>query len=121
LDYTDLLFESDIVENHVGDFKLTADKKQSILIRLNTPYGSNVFHPEYGNKLYDILSDSIDESWISKAIAYEVECIEQDPAIKVVSIKPHIIQDERKVYFRIMYEDLESKETNELTWGEDIG
>ncbi len=119
--YTDLLFENDIIQNQVGDFKLSTDKRQSILIRLKTPYGSNVFHPEYGNKLFDILSENMDDNWLNKAIAYEKECIEQDPTIKVRNIETRLSQEERKVYFRVQYQDLENDQTDELTWGEKIG
>ncbi len=117
----DLLFEKDIKENPVGDFLLDSSGRQPILMRLSTPYGSNLFHPEYGNKIFDILSDSINDDWINMAVAYERECVEQDPNIKVEDIESSVSMEERKVYFRITYRDLETEETNELTWGENIG
>lgn len=117
----DLLFEKDLKENQVGDFLVTDSKKQSILLRLSTPYGANVFHPEYGNKIFDILSENVNDDWINKATVYETECIEQDATLKVTEIKASISIEERKVYFIITYIDLEANDTDQLIWGENIG
>lgn len=119
--YDDLYFDYDLKENPVGDFVLTADKKQSILIRLKTPYGTNVFNPMYGNKIYDILSDNINENWVYTALNYEKECVEQDTTIKVADIDVDINQPDRRVIFTIKYKDTESMEIDSIKWGESIG
>lgn len=122
MDYQgDLLFTDDIKENPVGDFLLDYSRRQSIVLRLSTPFGSNLFHPDYGNKIYDILSDDIDDNWINKAVAYERECVEQDSSIKVENVEISISREKRKAYFKITYRDMVADQIEELTWGENIG
>lgn len=122
--YKDILFEKDVGFDQFGDLSVVDEDaaiKQSIIIRLKTPKGSNAFHPEYGNAIFDILSDNIDEDWISKAISYIEECVEQDSNIKAVSIDPGIIMESRFVNFHIEYQVKDSGKTSLLTWGDQIG
>lgn len=118
----DLYFQDDLKENPVGDFTLVEGdeaERQSILIRLKTPKGSNSFHPWYGNGIFDILSENIDETWLYRATEHIRECVEQDSKIKAVKILPEISYEERRVSFHITYKG--SGTTNTLTWGENIG
>ena len=118
----DLYFGEDLKETSAGDFSLVDGdeaERQSIFIRLRTPKGSNVFHPWYGNSIYDILSDNIDDTWITRATQYIKECVEQDTKIKVSKIEATVSYEERRVSFLIYYRS--ARGTSNLTWGESIG
>ncbi|WP_027625523.1 DUF2634 domain-containing protein [Clostridium lundense] len=120
----DLLFNKDLKFNYSGDLVLINGieaKKQSIVLRLKTRKGSNMFHPEYGNDLYLILSENITEAWLKKAMSYVKECIEQDETVTVKAINAAFINEKRKVDFYIKYFLSEYGIEDSLNWGEEIG
>lgn len=120
----DLLFNKDLKSSYSGDLILIngiETKKQSIVLRLKTKKGSNVFHPDYGNDLYSILSENVTETWIKKALSYVKECIEQDETVIVKSIKATFKNEKREIDFYIEYFLTEYSTEDSINWGEKVG
>lgn len=120
----DLLFNKDLESSYSGDLILIngiETKKQSIVLRLKTKKGSNVFHPDYGNDLYSILSENVTETWIKKALSYVKECIEQDETVIVKSIKATFKNEKREIDFYIEYFLTEYSTEDSINWGEEVG
>ncbi len=120
----DLLFAKDLKLNYSGDIVLVTQveaKRQSIVLRLKTRKGSNMFHPNYGNDLYSMISDNITELWLKKAMSYVKECIEQDDTVIVKSIDSSFENEKRTVNFYIKYYLSEYGIEDSLDWGEEIG
>lgn len=120
----DLLFNKDLESSYSGDLILIngiETKKQSIVLRLKTKKGSNVFHPDYGNDLYSILSENVTETWIKKALSYVKECIEQDETVIVKSIKATFKNEKREIDFYIEYFLTEYSIEDSINWGEEVG
>ncbi|RII34302.1 DUF2634 domain-containing protein [Clostridium chromiireducens] len=120
----DLLFAKDLKLNYSGDIVLVTQvesKRQSIVLRLKTRKGSNMFHPDYGNDLYSMISDNITELWLKKAMSYVKECIEQDDTVIVKSIDSSFENEKRTVNFYIKYYLSEYGIEDSLDWGEEIG
>ena len=120
----DLLFAKDLKLNYSGDIVLVTQveaKRQSIVLRLKTRKGSNMFHPDYGNDLYSMISDNITELWLKKAMSYVKECIEQDDTVIVKSIDSSFENEKRIVNFYIKYYLSEYGIEDSLDWGEEIG
>lgn len=120
----DLLFSKDLKFNYAGDLVLINGieaKKQSIILRLKTKKGSNVFHPDYGNDLYSILSNNVTEAWLKKAMSYIKECVEQDETVIVKSVKATFQNEKRRVDFYIKYFLTEYNMEDSINWGEEVG
>lgn len=120
----DLLFNKDLESSYSGDLILIngiETKKQSIVLRLKTKKGSNVFDPDYGNDLYSILSENVTETWIKKALSYVKECIEQDETVIVKSIKATFKNEKREIDFYIEYFLTEYSTEDSINWGEEVG
>ena len=120
----DLFFNKDLKSNYSGDLVLINGieaKKQSIVLRLKTKKGSNVFHPDYGNDLYLILSNNVTEAWLKKAMSYVKECIEQDETVIVKSVKATFQNEKRRVDFYIRYFLKEYNMEDSINWGEEVG
>lgn len=120
----DLFFNKDLKVNYSGDLVLidgVEAKKQSIVLRLKTKKGSNIFHPDYGNDLYSILSNNVTEAWLKKAMSYVKECIEQDETVVVKSIESTFQNEKRRVNFYIKYSLTEYNVDDIVNWGEEVG
>lgn len=75
--------------NSVKDLKVVGgydNLKQAIIIRLNTPQGSLLLHPEYGNTFSDIIGQPNTESNIRKLLVGIEKTLRQDERIKNVKV-----------------------------------
>ncbi|GBF34151.1 hypothetical protein DCCM_3263 [Desulfocucumis palustris] len=115
----DMAFKDDLVISNQGDIQLTADAanvKSAVIRRLNTPVGELLFHPGYGNPLYDILSDIMTESWKGKAITAIRQCLAQEPRISVDTVSVEIFPEDRIARFTIAYKLLDDPRSDNVVW-----
>lgn len=109
----------DLVPTYQGDASLVDDKvnvRGAIMRRLNTPLGRLFNHPEYGNPVYDILSEPMDEAWAGKAMAGIRQCLAQEPRIKVESVKVDMYPEQRTAVFLISYKLLDEPGIENIIW-----
>lgn len=109
----------DLVPTYTGDVALVDDKmnvKGAILRRLNTPPGGLFAHPWYGNPVYDIMSETMDDAWAGKAVAGIRQCLDQEPRIKVESVEVSIYPEQRLAVFEITYRILDEPGAENLVW-----
>lgn len=109
----------DLAPTYQGDLALVEDKanvKGAILRRLNTPLGGLFAHPWYGNPVFNIISEPMDESWQGKAIAGIWQCLEREPRIRVESVSIEVYPEQRIATFNIMYSLIERPGSENLVW-----
>jgi len=109
----------DLVPTYQGDASLVDDKvnvRGAIMRRLNTPLGGLFTHPEYGNPVHDILSDTMDEAWAGKAMAGIRQCLAQEPRIKVEAVKVEMYPEQRTAVFLISYKLLDEPGIQNIIW-----
>lgn len=93
-----------LVQN--GDMQTINDKenvRQALIMRLYCPKGTLIRHPEYGNGIYDKLSEPMSDEFLALATADIQECISQEPRTELVSVTPLSMPRERIVQFVIKY------------------
>lgn len=90
--------------------------RQALLRRLNTPKGGLWAHPEYGNPVWDILSEPMSETWLAQAVWLVRECINDEPRAEVVSISREAIPAKRVVRFTVVYRVTGDDELKNLVW-----
>lgn len=80
--------EGELIDNYKGDIKLVEGLKnlrQQLIIRLGTPVGALLLHPEFGSKLLDYIGKTINEQ-VLKEVHLEIqECLLKDFRVKGVS------------------------------------
>ena len=89
-----------------GDMQAVNDKenvRQALIMRLHCPKGTLIRHPEYGNGIYDKLSELMSDEFLALATADVQECINQEPRTELVSVTPLAMPRERMVQFTIQY------------------
>lgn len=89
-----------------GDMRTANDKenvRQALIMRLHCPKGTLIRHPEYGNGIYDKLSEPMSDEFLALATADVQECINQEPRTELVSVTPLVMPEERIVQFMIKY------------------
>lgn len=67
---------------------------QALLMRLNTPKGSLILHPEYGNSLGELLGQRNTEANVNKILVNIERTIRQDSRVKNVSVTATSVDDE---------------------------
>lgn len=109
----------DLAAGYTGDVRLIEDKENvrgAILRQLNTPLGGLFAHPEYGNPVYDILSEIMDDAWAGKAVVGIRQCLAQEPRIKVESVRVDLSPEQRWAVFEILYKVLDEPGVENLVW-----
>lgn len=112
------LADPDLTVTYQGDLALTDGKdnvKNALLRRLNTPLGALFAHPEYGNPVFDLISDVINAAWAGKAVAGIRECLDQEPRIKGDSVVEMYLE-QRQAVSQISYSILDKPGTENLVW-----
>ncbi len=103
---TDFALDNDLGVSNQGDYALLTGEKNvdmAVKRRLTTPCGSLFYDEEYGNAVYDILSDTMGEEWEIKATNALRECLDGESRIRVISIDVIRLNEERKAIFYITY------------------
>lgn len=109
----------DLVPTYTGDVSLVKDKdnvRGAMLRRLNTPLGGLFAHPWYGNPVYDILSDIMNQAWAGKAVVGIRQCLKQEPRINVESVQVDIFPEDRLAVFNIVYSIFDTPKEENLVW-----
>lgn len=89
---------------------------QALKQRLNTRKGDLWAHPEYGNPVFDILSDLMTQEWYMQAVALLKECIDDEPRAECVNISYTSTPQERSVVFTIQYKIVGDGRQSNLNW-----
>mgnify|MGYP000850955062 CR=1 FL=1 len=113
----DLAFDEDIRLTDAGDLDSVSgidSLKQSIYLRLMTPYGANVFHPEYGNKIFEILSETLNDDWLALAASYIDDCLKGETDITVTKIL--LTVSVRVVTIHIEYSSANNGNSGNIDW-----
>ncbi|WP_041275356.1 GPW/gp25 family protein [Desulforamulus ruminis] len=90
--------------------------RQAVWLRIHTPLGALVLHPEYGNPVYDLLSEPMDETWPTRAALAMRECLSYEPRIEVQAVQIKLSHEERKVQFVITYIVLGQPKPENVVW-----
>lgn len=107
-----------IVLNNIGDLDLINDialVRQALIVRLNTRQGDLWSHPQYGNPVYDILSDLMTPDWFARAITGITDCINDEPRAQCINVSYTAVPQERRVEFAITYKIIDGRIDN-LIW-----
>lgn len=113
----------DLIPTYQGDTALVDDRanvRGAMMRRLNTPLGGLFAHPEYGNPVHDLLSETMDEAWQGKALAGIRQCLDQEPRIKVEDVQVYIYPEQRKAFFNISYAVLDDPGIENIVWEVDL-
>ncbi len=89
-----------------GDMQAINDAenvRQALIMRLYCPKGTLIRHPEYGNGIYERLSEPMSDEFIALALADIAECFNQEPRTDLVEITPLAMAAERIIQFTIKY------------------
>lgn len=89
-----------------GDMQTINDAenvRQALIMRLYCPKGALIRHPEYGNGIYERLSEPMSDEFIALALADVEECFNQEPRAELVEITPSTMPAERIIQFTISY------------------
>ncbi|GIM45967.1 hypothetical protein DNHGIG_15160 [Collibacillus ludicampi] len=85
-----------------GDLALVAgvdNLHQALERRWATPYGALFYAPDYGNTIFDMLSEPITPDWIERAIVAARSCILADPRVADVQVTVTPFPEKRIVHF----------------------
>lgn len=88
---------------------------QALRLRLNTRKGELWAHPDYGNPVYDILSDLMTDEWFARAISGLTDCINDEPRASCTGVTYTAVPQERRVEFTIQYKIVDGRQGN-LIW-----
>ena len=77
--------------NRVGGYD---NLTQSLLLRLNTPKGSLILHPEYGSTIGSILGQRNTEATVNKILVNVEKTIRQDTRVSNVSVTATYVDEE---------------------------
>lgn len=102
-----------------GDLALIEDRdnvRAAIIRRLDTPLGKLFSHPDYGNPLHDLLSESIDQNFSGRAVIAIQQCLSQEPRIKLQGVEVTLAPEQRRVVFNITYSILDQPGSDNLVW-----
>lgn len=109
----------DLASTPAGDVALVDGRenvRRAILRRLNTPLGGLFAHPQYGNPVHDILSETMDDAWAGKAVAGIRQCLDQEPRIRVEAVKVDMYPEQRLAVFEISYRVLDEPGAENIVW-----
>jgi phage baseplate assembly protein W len=73
-------------------------------------------HPDYGNLIWDLLSENVNNAWAGKAETAIRECLNQEPRISVDSIQISIYPEARRVVADIYYQVKDVPGVENLVW-----
>lgn len=88
---------------------------QALKLRLNTRRGELWAHPDYGNPVFDILSDLMSDAWLANAVNGLTVCINDEPRAECVSVSYEATPQDRRVTFTIRYRVIDGREAS-LIW-----
>jgi phage baseplate assembly protein W len=89
--------------------------RQALIKRLNARKGDLWAHPEYGNDIWDLLSDLMSDDWIKQALIAVQDCVNDDPRAQIVEVTYNAIREERQITFNIVYQIIDGRQDN-LVW-----
>ena len=107
-----------------GDMQPISDAdnvRQALIMRLNCPKGTLIRHQEYGNGVYDILSESMSDSFLEMALANIKDCIVQEPRAELVDVTYTVNHAERTIIYTVYYKVVDNPGTNNLVYTLDVG
>ncbi len=111
--------QGDLAVNDFADIGIVDDVAvvdQALKQRLNTQKGELWAHPEYGNPVFDILSELMSNDWYMQAVAGLKECINDEPRAECVNISYDSTPQERRVEFTIRYKIVGDGRQGNLIW-----
>ncbi|MDI6711461.1 MAG: GPW/gp25 family protein [Bacillota bacterium] len=111
--------KGDLQATPQGDLALVADRanvRAAVLRRLHTPLGALFYDPLYGNSIYDLLSEPLDEVWAARAVRAVKACLSREPRVMVKDIVTELLPESRLARFTITYLILDDPEPENLVW-----
>lgn len=111
--------QGDLTVNDFEDISIVDDVAvvdQALKQRLNTRKGELWAHPEYGNPVFDILSELMSNDWYMQAVAGLKECINDEPRAECVNISYDSTPQDRRVEFTIRYKIVGDGRQGNLIW-----
>lgn len=100
----------------IGTVDDVAVVDQALKQRLNTRKGDLWAHPEYGNPIFDILSELMSDDWYMQAVAVLKDCINDEPRADCINVSYSSTPEKRSVEFTIQYRVVADGRTSNLTW-----
>lgn len=111
--------KSDLVVSDRGDLATVDDLdnvRQALIRRLNTTKGDLWAHPDYGNDVWALVSEPIDDNFKAQALANIKDCIAQEPRVKLLEVTAAETPVSRMVDFTIRYQILSDTRVDNLIW-----
>ncbi|SHN73117.1 GPW/gp25 family protein [Desulfitobacterium chlororespirans] len=102
--------------NYLGSYALVSgadNVRQAVELRLHTPLGALALHPEYGNRLFAIVSDPLQDDFPVKAELAVRECLAGETRITVKSIGVNVLREKRTAQIMIRYSVNEDRDITE--------
>ena len=115
--------DDEFVVSDTGDLAGVDDienVRQALILRLNTPQGDLWAHPEYGNGAYDILSESMSDDFLARALDAIRECVNQEPRVRLIDITQEVYHEDRMIIYTLQYEILNDTRTDNLVFTIDV-
>lgn len=84
-----------------GDIATVQSKNnliQAILLRLNTPKGTLLLHPEYGNNFSDMIGTRLTQANLRKFDVYVTETLAQEPRLKTVEVHSTVAENDSVIF-----------------------
>lgn len=92
--------------NYLGNYALVSGKanvQQAVELRINTQIGALVLHPEYGNPVFALLSEPLDDNFPVKAELAVRECLAGETRISIHSVTVNRLNEKRVAQIFIKY------------------
>ena len=111
--------QGDLVINSFSDIDTVDDVAvvdQALKQRLNTRKGGLWSHPDYGNPVFDIVSELMSREWYMQAVADVMDCINEEPRAECIDVSFTSTPQNRSVEFVIEYRIVGDGRRRNLNW-----
>ncbi|SDI48938.1 GPW/gp25 family protein [Paenibacillus naphthalenovorans] len=103
---TDFHLDDDHRITNQGDYALASGGKNidlALIRRLKTPLGSLFYDPTYGNPVYDMLGDPMNDDFVQKAQDGISRCVQGEQRVQLVRVEVYLANEDRTTRFRVVY------------------
>lgn len=85
----------------IGVVKGIANLKQSLELRLMTRKGSNLYHPNYGSYLLDMIGEKLNEDLVARIRIEIVRTVKTDRRVDTAAVNKWLVPDGKSFYGEI--------------------
>jgi phage baseplate assembly protein W len=103
---TDFSLGEDLGNTNQGDYATVSSRENvdiAVKRRMNTPLGDLWYDQTYGNRIFDYLSDPMDEKFVVNAEQSITECLSYEERIILLGVDVVLLNEERTARFFVQY------------------